>query len=157
MRRSKIKSGNFRAPSEKLHPRTGTKQNCSSKKPVKKTWILGIGGCREPNGKPVSRCIDRLPEAGLSRLGNQRQRLLDSLSTYDHLAAYKQAARKRHGNTAQWLSRTLEMDRWLNHTGYPLLWCSGKREYSSYVTQICNRHRVAITWCQVHQEPRKEL
>ncbi|KAJ9634593.1 hypothetical protein H2199_008876 [Coniosporium tulheliwenetii] len=55
-----------------------------------------------------------------------RQQLLDSLSTYDYLAAFKQARKKRHGNTTQWLTRTSEMDRWLNDPGCPVFWCSGK-------------------------------
>ncbi|KAH8893514.1 hypothetical protein GQ53DRAFT_780886 [Thozetella sp. PMI_491] len=74
--------------------------------------------------------LDRLSELQLEKekqhARDQRQRLLDTLSTHDYLTPFKQSRRKRHGGTAQWIFQTPEYDSWINNTTSPLLWCSGK-------------------------------
>ena len=67
--------------------------------------------------------------------GTKRERLLSSLSTYNHMAPFKQARKARHGSTTAWLSDTQEFQDWLNEAESSLFWCSGirksKREIST--------------------------
>ncbi|KAI9732361.1 MAG: hypothetical protein M1834_001568 [Cirrosporium novae-zelandiae] len=56
----------------------------------------------------------------------RKQKLLDSLSDYDHCTAFKQARKKCHVGTAQWLVQTSRFDRWHKETGSAVFWCSGK-------------------------------
>lgn len=51
--------------------------------------------------------------------------VLDKISTYDHLAALKQARKKRHGTTSLWLSQTAEYRDWLKDPASSFFWCSG--------------------------------
>ncbi|KAH8812078.1 hypothetical protein F5884DRAFT_831783 [Xylogone sp. PMI_703] len=60
------------------------------------------------------------------RAREKRRQLLESLSSYDYLAAFKQNRRKKYRATAEWLFGTPEFERWINGTGHPLFWCSGK-------------------------------
>ncbi|KAH8667894.1 hypothetical protein BGZ61DRAFT_498355 [Ilyonectria robusta] len=60
------------------------------------------------------------------RARKRRQELLDSLSTHDYLTPLKLSRRKRHSETGKWLFQTPEFDRWINGTGSPILWYSGK-------------------------------
>ncbi|KAH7010053.1 hypothetical protein EDB80DRAFT_714408 [Ilyonectria destructans] len=60
------------------------------------------------------------------RARKRRQELLESLSTHDYLTPLKRNRRKRHSDTGKWLFQTPEFDRWINGTGSPILWCSGK-------------------------------
>jgi hypothetical protein len=69
-------------------------------------------------------------------IGKRKQRLLDSLSTYNHIVAFKQARKKRHGNTAQWLTQSSEFGRWINETEVSVFWCSGKRESGSRIIWV---------------------
>lgn len=50
---------------------------------------------------------------------------MEKISTYDHLAALKQARKKRHGTTSLWLSRTEVYRDWLKESGSSFFWCSG--------------------------------
>ncbi|KAI0006553.1 hypothetical protein F4779DRAFT_557782 [Xylariaceae sp. FL0662B] len=56
----------------------------------------------------------------------RKRRLLDKLSTYDYTRSLKQSQRKRYGDTASWVFQTPEFRRWVDESGSPLLWCSGK-------------------------------
>jgi hypothetical protein len=64
------------------------------------------------------------------RTKERRQRLLDSLSTYDYLTSLNQNRKKRYRGTSEWLFKTREFDHWLNCTDSPLLWCYGKSKFS---------------------------
>lgn len=59
--------------------------------------------------------------------GARKQRLLDQLSTYDHLAALKENHRKRHGTTSTWLSKRAEYLKWLESILSSVFWLSGIR------------------------------
>ena len=50
---------------------------------------------------------------------------MDHVSSYDYLAAFKQARKKRHGTTSLWLSQTDEYRDWLGDSQSSLFWCSG--------------------------------
>ena len=83
----------------------------------------------ERDEQRASECFRHEPECLLSTdPGERRQQLLDTLSTHDYLTPFKQSRRMRHGDTTQWLFQTAEFDRWIEGTGPPLLWCSGKSE-----------------------------
>ena len=58
--------------------------------------------------------------------GKERQRLLESLSSHDHLTPFREACKKRQCNTAEWICEVPQFTRWYRATGPPLLWCSGK-------------------------------
>jgi hypothetical protein len=125
---------NSRSENAKLHPLEGSFGSHSSLKPVKN---LENRGCRGMSIQLVS--ISRnFIDSVLTKnaIGKRRQRLLDSLSTYNHNMAWKQAHSKRHGNTCQWLAQSSEFDRWMRDTGSPVLWCSGKREYRSHLSRV---------------------
>jgi len=59
------------------------------------------------------------------RSQERRRRLLDSLSSHDHLPPYKRACKERHCNTAEWAFDTAEFRRWKEGDS-PWIWCSGK-------------------------------
>lgn len=59
----------------------------------------------------------------------ERQRLVGSLSSHDHMAPFKEACKKRQCGTAEWIHTTPEFIRWYDGTGSPLLWCSGKSTF----------------------------
>jgi len=61
--------------------------------------------------------------------GAKKERLLNSLSSYDYKTAFKQARRKRYGATCSWLAQTGEFKDWLGDTQSSLFWCYGIREY----------------------------
>lgn len=70
----------------------------------------------------------------------RKQRLLDSLSIHDYLTPYKQSCRKRYSGTLEWLFHTDEFNMWTNSQECPLLWCSGKSEFSySHYTAVENQ------------------
>ena len=71
-----------------------------------------------------------------SAVGKRTQRLLDSLTSYNHLAAFKQARKRRHGNTAQWLTQSPEFNQWTNEPGSSVFWCSGKREHKPRLARV---------------------
>lgn len=50
---------------------------------------------------------------------------LDTLSTYDYVATFNQARKKRHGTTGLWLSRTDEYQEWQQDPQSSVFWCSG--------------------------------
>jgi len=51
------------------------------------------------------------------------------------MAAFKQACKKRHGNTTQWLVQSSDFQRWADETEFSVLWCSGKRMSRLHSTQ----------------------
>lgn len=61
-------------------------------------------------------------------LGKRKQKLLKSLSNYEHEAAFKQVRKKRHKGTGEWLFQTAEFEKWNNDTRSSVFWCSGKRK-----------------------------
>ncbi|RYP43678.1 hypothetical protein DL768_009779 [Monosporascus sp. mg162] len=56
----------------------------------------------------------------------QRQQLLEKLSSYDYLSPFREARKKRHCSTAEWIFSTSEFNRWNDATASSLLWCCGK-------------------------------
>ncbi|KAK4164976.1 ankyrin repeat-containing protein [Cladorrhinum sp. PSN259] len=74
--------------------------------------------------------LDTIKEGQLQqdkrRAGEQRRRLLDSLSSHEYLAPFKRACKARHPGTANWVFQTAEFRRWKEATGSPWIWCSGK-------------------------------
>ncbi|KAJ3562144.1 hypothetical protein NPX13_g8673 [Xylaria arbuscula] len=56
----------------------------------------------------------------------RKQKLLDSVCTYNPERLLKQNQRKRFGNTAAWMFQTVEFCKWNDLKGSSLLWCSGK-------------------------------
>ncbi|KAF5571100.1 NACHT domain-containing protein [Fusarium pseudoanthophilum] len=55
-----------------------------------------------------------------------KQKLLDSLSSHDYVKPLKQARQKRYPKSAEWIFGTDEFKRWIDGTTPGLLWCSGK-------------------------------
>ncbi|RYO82406.1 hypothetical protein DL764_009606 [Monosporascus ibericus] len=74
--------------------------------------------------------IETIKESQLQRdlrhSRQQRQLLLDKLSSYDHLSPFREARKKRHCSTAEWIFSTSEFNRWNDATASSLLWCCGK-------------------------------
>ncbi|KAF4332948.1 ankyrin repeat [Fusarium beomiforme] len=74
--------------------------------------------------------LDKIKEMQLQRdqieSRKQRQQLLESLSSYDYFSPFREACKKRHCGTAQWMFSAFEFNRWKNNTNSSLLWCSGK-------------------------------
>lgn len=50
---------------------------------------------------------------------------LEKVSTYDHVAAFIQARKKRHGATSLWLSQTDEYQQWKQDPQSTAFYCSG--------------------------------
>ncbi len=96
------------------------------------------GGNSTLNANPVSDArtfILPLQSNNTFSSGMRREQLLNSLSTYNYMAPFKQARKARHGSTTTWLSETSEFQNWLNQAESSLFWCSGirksKREIST--------------------------
>jgi hypothetical protein len=62
-------------------------------------------------------------------LGERKERLLKSLSSYDYKTAFKQARQKRYSTTCSWLAQTSEFRDWLDDAQPSCFWCYGIREY----------------------------
>ncbi|XWX00732.1 hypothetical protein V2A60_008753 [Cordyceps javanica] len=60
------------------------------------------------------------------RSREEKQRLLDWLSSHDYRRPFSEACKKRHCGTAEWICEAPEFIHWRTGTGPPLLWCSGK-------------------------------
>ncbi|KAK3374690.1 hypothetical protein B0H63DRAFT_548970 [Podospora didyma] len=60
------------------------------------------------------------------RTGQQRRDLLDVLSTFDCMSAFKQARRKRYQGTGSWLAETPAFQSWKESQANSVLWLSGK-------------------------------
>ncbi|KAI0538686.1 hypothetical protein GGR58DRAFT_512830 [Xylaria digitata] len=69
--------------------------------------------------------FSRTDKSNTRKTRKRRQRLLDALSTYDHLRALKQSRLKRYKNTSDWIFQTPEFNRWVDGE-VPLLCCFGK-------------------------------
>lgn len=50
---------------------------------------------------------------------------LEKISTYDHVTAFNQARKKRHGTTSLWLSQTNEYQKWKQEPQSSAFYCSG--------------------------------
>ncbi|XDG06117.1 hypothetical protein ABKA04_005732 [Annulohypoxylon sp. FPYF3050] len=60
------------------------------------------------------------------RTGEKMQRILDFISTYDPVPAYKQAQSKRHPSTGEWLTNSSELIHWKSANQSSVLFLSGK-------------------------------
>ncbi|KAM3457747.1 hypothetical protein MY3296_000820 [Beauveria thailandica] len=56
----------------------------------------------------------------------ERQRLLESLSSHEYRTPFWEACKKRQRDTAEWIFAVPEFKRWHDGSGPSLLWCSGK-------------------------------
>ncbi|KAK8143495.1 hypothetical protein G3M48_007169 [Beauveria asiatica] len=56
----------------------------------------------------------------------ERQRLLESLSSHEYRTPFWEACKKRQRDTAEWIFAVPEFKRWYDGSGPSLLWCSGK-------------------------------
>jgi hypothetical protein len=54
-------------------------------------------------------------------------KLVERLSTYDHIAALKRLRKKRYGSTGSWLYQTDEFSAWLSEKHSSLLCLTGIR------------------------------
>lgn len=50
---------------------------------------------------------------------------LEKISAYDHVAAFNQARKKRHGTTSSWLTETTEYQQWKQDPQSSTFYCSG--------------------------------
>ncbi|KAI1455549.1 hypothetical protein F4805DRAFT_270567 [Annulohypoxylon moriforme] len=60
------------------------------------------------------------------RTGEKMQQILDLISTYDPVPAYKQAQSKRHPGTGEWLTNSSELIHWKSANQSSVLFLSGK-------------------------------
>ncbi|KAI0898812.1 hypothetical protein F4806DRAFT_455691 [Annulohypoxylon nitens] len=60
------------------------------------------------------------------RTGEKMQRILDFISTYDPVPAYKQAQSKRYPGTGEWLTHSSELIHWKSANQSSVLFLSGK-------------------------------
>ncbi len=64
----------------------------------------------------------------ISRTGEKKKKLLDSLSTYAHQMNFNQTRKKRHVNTATWLFSTREFVKWEDSKVPSVFILTGKRK-----------------------------
>jgi len=67
----------------------------------------------------------------LTRTGERKTKLLDSLSTYAYQTNFQQTRKKRHVNTATWLSSTPEFARWRDGETHSVFILTGKRKLTA--------------------------
>lgn len=71
--------------------------------------------------------IKEMHEQQLRRKAKEeRQRLLESLSSHEYRTPFWEACKKRQRDTAEWIFAVPEFKRWYDGSGPSLLWCSGK-------------------------------
>lgn len=62
------------------------------------------------------------------KIGVERKKLLDKLSSHDYWGAMRRIRKKRHGQTSSWLSRSEAFKDWLEDAKSSTLWLSGIRK-----------------------------
>ncbi|PHH92270.1 hypothetical protein CDD83_8195 [Cordyceps sp. RAO-2017] len=65
-------------------------------------------------------------QSDLRRTRERRQLLLERLSRHDFLSPFKQACKKRHSSTGEWITSTSQFVRWTESSEPSLIWCFGK-------------------------------
>lgn len=65
----------------------------------------------------------------LTRTGEKKMNLLDSLSTYAYQTNFQQTRKKRHVNTATWLFSTPEFAQWKDGNTPSVFILTGKRKF----------------------------
>lgn len=83
----------------------------------------------------LSRFLGFIVEIILTRIGENKMKLLDSLSTYAYEANFHQARKKRHLNTATWLLSTQEFTKWKDGEASSVFILTGKRELSPLLSR----------------------
>ncbi|ERF71485.1 hypothetical protein EPUS_00474 [Endocarpon pusillum Z07020] len=79
-----------------------------------------------PDTAAVITFVAQLDEKNAQRRASGVATRLYTILDYNHIAPFKQARKRRHGNTAQWLTQSQEFNRWMNEPGSSVFWCSGK-------------------------------
>ncbi|MCJ1346754.1 hypothetical protein MMC31_004972 [Peltigera leucophlebia] len=89
---------------------------------------------------------------------SRKQELLERLSDYDYMTPFRRASMKRHGQTAGWLSESIEFANWTADPKSSIFILSGKLGSGKTVTTACtvgqlfnksgNDYRVAYFFCQ---------
>ena len=62
------------------------------------------------------------------KIGSRKQGLLERLSKFDYMTPFRRASMKRHGQTAGWLTKSLEFANWMADPKSSIFILSGKRE-----------------------------
>ncbi|PMB65245.1 hypothetical protein BM221_008601 [Beauveria bassiana] len=76
--------------------------------------------------------IKEMHEQQLRRKAKEeRQRLLESLSSHEYRTPFWEACKKRQRDTAEWIFAVPEFKRWYDGSGPSLLWCSGKSRHDT--------------------------
>jgi hypothetical protein len=79
----------------------------------------------------LSRFHGCLTDFTLTRTGEKKMKLLDSLSTYAYQKNFHQTRKKRHINTATWLFSTPEFAKWKDGETPPVFILTGKRKFTA--------------------------
>ena len=67
------------------------------------------------------------------KIGFRKQELLEKLSNYDYMGPFRRASQKRHGQTAGWLTESIEFANWIAEPKSSVFILSGKRKSSSEI------------------------
>lgn len=73
----------------------------------------------------------------LTRTGEKKAKLLDSLSTYKNQTSFLQSRKKRHVNTSTWLFSTPEFAKWKDGRTPSVFFLTGKRRFTVLVPRLC--------------------
>ena len=69
----------------------------------------------------------------LTRTGEKKTKLLESLSTYEYQTNFHQTRKKRHVNTATWLFSTPEFAKWKDSDTSSVFILTGKRKFTAII------------------------
>ena len=67
------------------------------------------------------------------KIGFRKQELLEKLSNYDYMTPFRRASMKRHGQTAGWLTESVEFANWMAEPKSSVFILSGKRKSLSEI------------------------